>query len=120
MTTRIQRQLNAARRPRATVPASPGRSFGRDVLVNVLANLIAAAVVYLAAVAAGYITADRVAVTVAVALVLWPAWEILNFPFIINEDINGKPLPRWVRWAFLAGDVIFFVLGLCFLVYVWR
>ncbi|MGN9917664.1 hypothetical protein [Micromonospora palomenae] len=85
-----------------------------------LANLVAAAVIYLAAVLAGYITADRMAVTLAVALVLLPAWQILNYPFVINEDINGNPHPRWVPWVFLAVDVVFFVLALCFLVYVWR
>ncbi|MDG4834134.1 hypothetical protein O7627_33255 [Solwaraspora sp. WMMD1047] len=53
-----------------TTPPAPKRSFVRDVLVNVLANLIAAAIIYLVAVAAGYVTPSAFAYVVIFALFL--------------------------------------------------
>ncbi|EEP73517.1 hypothetical protein MCAG_03844 [Micromonospora sp. ATCC 39149] len=39
-------------------PNTAPRQFGRDILVNVLANLVAAAIIYLIAIAASYIKAN--------------------------------------------------------------
>ncbi|TDC81887.1 hypothetical protein E1193_13365 [Micromonospora sp. KC606] len=51
-------------------PAAARQKFARDVAVNVLANLIAAAVIYLLAVTGRYIAANPIAVVSAVILLL--------------------------------------------------
>ncbi|MFJ5542424.1 hypothetical protein [Micromonospora chalcea] len=115
MTTRIQRQLRErARRGVAPPPASPGRSFGRDVLVNVLANLIAAGVVYVAAVAAGYITADRMEIAAVVVMLLFSGGQVFVSTNVL--DRHGNPPPAWSKWLMGGINALFFAVFLILLV----
>ncbi|PTA45717.1 zinc finger domain-containing protein [Micromonospora sp. RP3T] len=76
------------------------KGFMRDVGVNVLANLVAAAVIYLIATAFGYLTAQPLVVLLAVLLVgvciLWVTAIVLSeafpHPNVIAKRVS-KPCP---------------------------
>lgn len=88
-------------------------------MVNVLANLIAAAVIYLAAVLAGYITADRIVTTLAVLLVLTSAWQLVTH-LTMFDQVKQEGLWRKRIWlAFAAGWLGFFIGSLFILVKAW-
>jgi hypothetical protein len=70
------------RRERSSVPSRPAeetdkwarwRRLGRDVGVNVVANLLAAAAIYLLAVAGGYLKANPTIIALIVVMIALPA-----------------------------------------------
>jgi hypothetical protein len=97
-------------------PTPRAASFGRDVLVNVLANLIAAAIIYLGAVITGYITPSRLLVIISGGLVLLTIGTFISDVRAVRY--NGMPTRRHKivavvlgvgGLALIVGSVWFFV-----------
>jgi len=63
--------------------------LGRDVAVNVVANLIAAAIIYLAAVAAGYLQPRKVPIVIISLLVVLAAFN-LTLTLLPHEKVNQR------------------------------
>jgi hypothetical protein len=78
--------------------------FARDVLVNVLANLIAAAIIYLGAVAGGLLTAELV--PAAVLLLASAAGGLAAGSLVVRDWREGRN-----RWATVLTVVTAVVLG---------
>ncbi|MBQ1018588.1 hypothetical protein KBX71_12045 [Micromonospora sp. D93] len=80
------------------------RELARDAGVNVVANLIAAAIIYLLAVAGGYLNANP-----------WIIAGILTPPLILAGVAAMlyalALLGRWGRWPWLALPVVLLVLA---------
>ncbi|GLY20960.1 hypothetical protein [Micromonospora sp. NBRC 101691] len=73
-------------------PSAARRQFGRDVAVNVLANLIAAAILYLLAVAGRYVAANlglmmlALVFLLAAVLFLW----MLRSGYLDEDKLVGR------------------------------
>ncbi|WP_157740395.1 hypothetical protein [Micromonospora auratinigra] len=78
-----------------------------------LANLVAAGVLYLLAVAAGYITADRVLIVVAAFLTLLMAVPLVDTALGRPLDEQGRQMP-FALWLL---EIAFYLAGFVFVVY---
>lgn len=72
------------------VEAPKSQTLVRDVTVNVVANLIAGAVIYLAAVAFGYLDFVVVAVALAAALVVGALVGVLHLRRLLDQRRKAK------------------------------
>ncbi|MEU7587367.1 hypothetical protein AB0A95_13810 [Micromonospora sp. NPDC049230] len=80
------------------------RKLARDAGVNVVANLIAAAIIYLLAVAAGYLNANRkiIAGLLTIPVILVIVGAILYIGFVA---------PRWGRWQWLVVPLVLLLMS---------
>ncbi len=87
-----------------TPPGNGWRRLARDVGVNVTANLIAAAIIYLLAVAGGYLNANR-----------WIIAGILTFPIILVTVAVMLYIVvlanRWGRWQMVGVGLVLVLLA---------
>ncbi|MGV9212577.1 hypothetical protein ACTFTM_12030 [Micromonospora sp. RB23] len=118
MTTRLQRQIRERRAARTDTPNDTPRAFARDVLINVLANLLAAGVVFLAAVAAGYVTASRVFIVIVALITVSTAAELLTVGLAL--DRQGKPASTREKIARALFHAVFLVFLLLVTIYGFR
>jgi hypothetical protein len=82
--------------------------FGRDVAVNMIGNLATAAVLYLAAVAGGYVKANPALVTGTGFIVVLVAAHGLMLLAGTNERFRGPWLVKAIIWlGALAGVLLY-------------
>jgi hypothetical protein len=97
-----------------TTPTGRARitRFGRDLALNVLGNLATAAILYLVAVAGGYLKANPGLIgTAAAFLVLSAAFGLVgSFPFGSENDPDADPRAvrsaRWTPAVFVAAIAV--------------
>src|SRR5918992_3020035 len=69
-------------------------TFGRDVLVNVVANLVAAAFIYLAAVVGGYIDANPRIISTAASILALAALTTISYGVTTYIRLKGDAYGR--------------------------
>ncbi|MEH1098199.1 hypothetical protein [Micromonospora sp. CPCC 205561] len=83
-------------------PAAPARSFARDVFVNVLANLIAAAIIYLLAVLSGYLKSNPLILILAFLVVAFACIPAGLYSTLWSDRRHTRIGDLWALASFVA------------------